>query len=198
MTPTAARSALLLSALAGGLVLACPAAAEPSAVGTYTFTAEDGESATWNLTPCVGNTPGCVRVSETGNSKRAPWSGEAHYSVGSWILFVQQSDAILCDDGTSAPGQNTYSWDNATLSGNVSIFNAGACGAEPGSLSIPFRLAKTGSVPAPVDAAPPAPAAPAAPDAAEAAPAAPAGPVAETAPPPPPPAPLAAESPVGS
>ena len=105
-----------------------------------------------------------MRVAEFGNSKRAPWSGEAHAAVGSWILFVNQPDAILCGDGTSAPGRNTYSWDAVTLAGNVSIITHGECGAKPGSLSSPFRLTKTGSPAqypsAPADAAPPTPASP--------------------------------------
>lgn len=157
-TAVSAWGALVVS----GSVLASPAIAAPPAtlttVGTYTFDAEDGETATWTLTACPGDPPGCVRVFESGNPKRASWNGEAHYSVGSWILFVQQSDAILCEDGTTVPGRNTYSWNNVTLSGNVSILTRGACGKEPGNLSIPFTLAKTGPAPMP-DSAPASPAA---------------------------------------
>lgn len=162
MKPTAI--ALMSAVLIGGVVAASPAAADdPTVMGTYTFEAEDGESATWILTPCAGDAPGCARVAEAGNSKRVPWAGEAHYSVGSWILWVQQPDAILCEDGSAVPGRNTYAWDNATLAGSVSILSNGACGAEPESLSIPFRLTKTGTGPvqyptAPIDAQPLAPA----------------------------------------
>lgn len=187
--------AVILTALVlGGAVAASPVAtADPSVVGTYTFEAEDGETATWNMTACPGDAPGCVRIFESGNPKRASWNGEAHYSVGSWILFVQQADAILCEDGTSAPGRNTYSWDNATLSGNVSIMTGGACGGDSKNLAIPFRLAKTGSVPAPPPAAP-APVAPVNVAPAAPAPGAPAGPVSEPVPPPPPATLLPAES----
>lgn len=181
------KSAVVASALiVGGLTLATASAAaadEPSPNGTYTFEAEDGEHATWNLVSCPDDPPGCVRVAEFGNSKRAPWSGDAHYTVGSWILLVGQSDAILCADGTTVPGQNTYSWDNATLSGNVSILSNGACGSEAKSLSIPFRLTRNG--PAPV-AVPPA-----------GAPQPPGQPAAQETPPPPA-APLPAESAAGS
>ena len=147
--------ALALGALVvGGAALATPAAADQSAVGTYSFEAENGETATWNVTACPGDAPGCVRVFESGNPKHASWNGEARYSVGSWFMFVQQSDAILCEDGSSVPGRSTYSWDNATLAGNVSVFTGGACGAEPRTVAIPFRLAKTGAVPAPAAPAP--------------------------------------------
>ena len=166
----AAASALVLA----GVATASPAtAAEPSVFGTYTLEAEDGESATWNLAPCAVDGPGCVRVSETGNTNRAPWSADAHLSVGSWIMFVPQPDAIRCEDGTPVPGVNTYSWDAAALTGSASILSRGACGTEPASISIPFTLTKTGSGPvqyptAPIDVEPlvlipPAVAAPAAP-----------------------------------
>lgn len=162
------------------------AAADADAVGTYTLEAKDGESATWTVTPCAGNGPGCIRVSETGNSERAPWSADAHLSVGSWIMFVPQPDAIRCEDGTAVAGVNTYSWNATTLTGSASILSKGACGTEPASISIPFTLTKTGSGPvqfptAPIDVEPLVP-----------------EPAPQLAPAPNPPAgPLPAESPVG-
>jgi hypothetical protein len=192
---------------AAGVASAAPAAADSEVFGTYAFAAEDGENATWTLTPCADDAPGCVRVSETGNSKRIPWSGDAHWSVGSLILFVQQPDAILCEDGTSAPGKNTYSWDGSSLAGSASLLTNGACGTEAASLSIPFTLTRLGAAaaqrPAPPAAVPPAavppaavaPAAPSAPQDAAPAPAAPlaaestAGPAGTPPAPVPPPAP---------
>lgn len=183
----AAAAGLALGSVAGvPATLAPAAAADPDVMGTYTFEAEDGESATWTLAPCAGNGAGCVRVSETGNSKRAPWSADARRSVGSWIMFVSQPDAILCKDGTAVPGVNTYSWDGVALSGSASILSKGACGTEPASISIPFTLTKTGSGPvqypsAPIEVEPLVP-----------------GPQPTAAPvaPPPPTGPLPAESPV--
>lgn len=157
--PALALTALALTAavLAGGP--ASPsAAADPNAadsvMGSYTFEAKDRESATWTLTPCPGNNTGCVRVSETGNAKRAPWSADAHLTVGSWIMFAAQPDAILCEDGTAVPGVNTYSWDAVELTGSASILSKGACGTEPASISIPFTLTKTGAGPAQLPTAP--------------------------------------------
>jgi hypothetical protein len=162
-TPAAVTGAIFLAALA----TASPAAAAgPDVMGAYTFEAEGGESGIWTMTPCAADSPGCVRVSETGNSKRAPWSAEARLSVGSWIMLVSQPDAILCEDGTAVPGVNTYAWDAATLSGSASILSKGACGTEPASISIPFTLSKTGGPvqypSAPVDVEPLAPNLPAA------------------------------------
>lgn len=119
--------------------------ADPNALGTYTFEGEDGESATWIVTPCVQDSLHCVNVAETGNEMRRPWNANAYWAVGSWTIFVDQPDAILCNDGGSEPGRNTYSWNADSLEGNVSIFNgAGACGSEPSVLNIPFALTKTG------------------------------------------------------
>jgi hypothetical protein len=141
-----------------GVALAGPAnAADPHALGTYTFEGEDGESATWTVTPCADDTDHCVRVSETGNSMRAPWSANAYWNVGSWILFVDQPDAILCHDGSKVPGRNNYSWDATNLSGYVSIFSGGACNAPAESLAIPFKLTKSGSGPIQYPTAPPPP-----------------------------------------
>lgn len=172
------------TALAFAGPVAPTSAADPDLAGTYAFSAEDGESATWTLAPCGDNAPGCVRVSESGNPKRAPWSADAHFSVGSWILFVQQGDAILCEDGSSAPGVNTYSWDSAGLAGSASILTNGACGGEPKSLSIPFTLTRVGP------GAPTVPVAPA--ELPPAAPAPAAAPLAPPAPQPPAPAPMPA------
>ncbi len=152
MRLTRAATAAVLAGVSLGL--AGPAGAEvvgptvdPGAVGTFTFESEAGESATWTVTPCPDDTDRCVQVAETGNAKRAPWNANAYWTVGSWILFVEQSDAILCNDGSSAPGRNNYSWDATNLNGYASIFSSGACDVEPQSLAIPFALTKTGGAP---------------------------------------------------
>lgn len=119
--------------------------ADPNALGTYTFEAADGEVATWTVTPCAEDSLHCVHVDSTGNRQRGPWNANAYWTVGSWILFVEQPDAILCNDGGTAPGNNNYSWDATSLNGYASIFNGGgACGSEPSGLAIPFTLTKTG------------------------------------------------------
>lgn len=136
--------------LGGGLGLAAPAhAADPNALGTYTFEAEDGESATWTVTPCSDpDDDHCVFVQSTGTSKHAPWAANAYWTVGSWILFVNQPDAISCGDGGSVPGVNNYSWDADALTGYASINTVeGDCGAAAESVAIPFTLTKTGSGP---------------------------------------------------
>ena len=141
------RAAVASVVIAGGfgLGLAGPAIADPNPLGTYTFEGADGEMATWTLAPCADPADNCVQVSETGNAKRAPWTGTAYVTVGSWIMFVDQPDAILCSDGSSVPGVNNYSWDATSLAGYVSINTPGACGEGASSLAIPFQLTPTGS-----------------------------------------------------
>lgn len=141
-TRLAAASVLLTGGV--GLIIAGSVEADPGSLGGYTFEAGDGESATWNLTPCLEPADNCVQVAETGSAKRAPWTGTAYVTVGSWIMFVNQPDAILCDDGSSVPGVNNYSWSGANLSGYASINTAGVCGKPPESLAIPFQLTRSG------------------------------------------------------
>ena len=132
-----------------GVGLAIPANADAHALGTYTFEAEDGESATWTITPCGDpDDDHCVFVQSSGSSKHGAWAGNAYWTVGSWILFVNQPDAIVCGDGSSIAGRNNYSWDATHLTGYASINTAdGDCGAGPESVAIPFTLTKTGSGP---------------------------------------------------
>ena len=140
------RAAVASVVIAGGLGvgLAGPASADPNPLGTYTFEAADGEKATWVLAPCADPADNCVQVSETGNAMRAPWTGTAYVTVGSWIMFVNQPDAILCSDGSSVPGVNNYSWSADSLAGYASINTPGACGEGPSSLALPFQLTRSG------------------------------------------------------
>jgi hypothetical protein len=158
MNPTHAAAAVLFAG-AAALGLAAPALADtapsgpladPTALGTFTFEGEDGETAQWTVTPCAEDSVHCVRVASSGNAERAPWSSNAYWTVGSWILFVEQPDAVRCADGTTAPGNNNYSWDGGSLNGYASI-NTSACG-EAESIAIPFTLTKTGEPPRMPDA----------------------------------------------
>lgn len=161
MNLTHAATAAVLAGVTLGL--AAPASANETvsmpkadlnALGTYTFEGEDGQSATWTVTPCADDNFNCVNVAEAGNSSRAPWSANAYRSVGYWILFVGQPDAVLCADGAAAPGLNNYSWDSAGLTGYTSISDASGCGTPPENLAIPFALTKTGSGPVQLPDAP--------------------------------------------
>ncbi len=119
-------------------------AADPNAVGNYQFQAGT-VTADWTATPCVNDDDHCVHISSAGWKGQQPWNGDAFWSVGSWILFVDQPDAITCNDGSMHPGRMTYSWDAATLTGWASIFNGGVCGGKPQTIAAPFTLTRLGA-----------------------------------------------------
>ncbi|AQT78704.1 hypothetical protein B1R94_04740 [Mycolicibacterium litorale] len=118
-------------------------AADPNAVGSYDFNVGT-LSTTWTATPCINDDDHCIHVSAGSLNGQAPWAADAFWSVGSWILFADQPDAITCDDGTKHPGRMSYSWDAATLKGWASIYNNGVCGTKPYTMAAPFTLTKLG------------------------------------------------------
>jgi hypothetical protein len=116
--------------------------------GTYTINTDDGNAATWVVTPCDGDFGQqpfvqCVHVTETGGAGEQ-WEADAHWQVGWWTTFVERPDAIVCDDGRTFPGSVGYSWDAATLSGWVSGYYRGVCEGPRGNIAAPFALTKTG------------------------------------------------------
>jgi hypothetical protein len=126
----------------GAVGFASPAWADDVS-GTYTIDYGRGNTATWTVTPCDGESfiP-CARVAESG-APLAPWSAQAALSVGSWTLFVDRPDAIPCNDGSNHAGRATYSWNAVTLSGSVSVYDDKVCGDEAHTLYAPFTLTKT-------------------------------------------------------
>lgn len=156
MNLTWAKSASVVFAGVAVAGLASPvSAAGVDAGGTYAFATDKGEEATWVVTACQDDSPSCIQVAETGNASRQPWRGTAYLSVGSWIMFVDQPDAITCDDGTVFPGRTSYAWDAVKLSGWASVHDNGFCGNDPKTLATPFTLTKLGAAEAPGPAGPP-------------------------------------------
>ena len=90
------------------------------------------------------------------------WSAEAHWQVGSWIMFVDEPAAVVCDDGTEHNMRVNYSWDAAADSGSRSFLDTGICDGEAQSVSAPYTLTRLGPPPAPppVEVPPPPPLAP--------------------------------------
>ena len=126
----------------GAVGFASPAWADDFS-GTYKADYGHGNTSTWTVTPCDGESfiP-CAHVAESG-SPLAPWNADAALSVGSWTLFVDRPDAIPCSDGSSHPGRATYSWNAVTLSGSVSVYDNKVCGDKARTLYAPFTLTKT-------------------------------------------------------
>jgi len=154
MKPTLIATSSIVAMGVAAAGLAGPArAADPNALGTYTVTVAEQLTGTWVATPCVDDTEHCIHVTNSGIGKQQPWEADAFWSVGSWIMFVDEPDAIGCDDGTTHPGKMTYSWDAAKMAGYASIFNNGICGGKPATLYAPFTLTKLGGAEVPPPAA---------------------------------------------
>ncbi len=123
---------------------ASPASADDFS-GTYTI--DYGEdTATWTVIPCENDEQPfvqCVHVSESG-SQLAPWQADAHWSVGSWSLFAERPDVLVCGDESKHPARATYALDATTLEGWISIFDNKVCGDEPRTLYAPITVTKTG------------------------------------------------------
>ena len=146
----AAAAVLLAGSVALGTAtpaLAQEEPADPNAPGTYTFEAANGEKAQWTITACGDDAVHCVHVVSSGSDKRAPWNANAYWTVGSWLVVVQQPDAILCPNGDTRPGSNNYSWDDTALTGYASVNVNGECGGNAQSVAIPFTLTRTGQPP---------------------------------------------------
>jgi hypothetical protein len=131
---------VIFAALAVGF--ASPASADDFS-GTYKID-YGGDTATWTVTPCDDEAfVSCVHVAESG-SKLAPWQSDAFWSVGSWSLFAERPDVLVCSDGTNHPARATYALDAVTLTGNISIFDNKVCSDEARTLYAPITLTKTG------------------------------------------------------
>ena len=111
--------------------------------GTYTVNGGGAYAGTWVITSCgTDSFIPCAHVSQSGGVNQ-PWLGDAQLSVGYWTIFADRPDAIVCPDGSTHPGQATYSWNAATLSGSVSVYSNGECGSPPKTLAAPITLTRT-------------------------------------------------------
>lgn len=112
------------------LASACPAWAEDFG-GTYSLklVGATGGNASWSANSTCLPAGGCVAhiVSSTG------WSGDAHLAAGHWTMTVDRRDGQSCPDGSRHSESQTWSWDPATLSGQVSgvSFDPIACPEGP-------------------------------------------------------------------
>ena len=164
MRPTPIASAAVAASLAA-VGLAGPAFATDeitqNAVGTYEFEGKSVGKRIWTATPCADDAPQCIRVTEYAADDVAQanpnWSGNAHWQVGSWIMFVVVPNAIECEDGTEHDFRVNYSWDAVENTGQRSFNDPGICDDEAATIANPFTLSKMGPPPPslPADVLPP-------------------------------------------
>ncbi len=130
-------------------------------VGTYELEVKSLGPFTWVASPCEGDAPQCVQIEEfdVDDVARANphWRGNAHWQVGSWILFVVVPNAIECEDGTEHDFRVNYSWDAVEDTGWRSFNDPGICGGEPETVAKPFTLTRLGPPPLPLPGGVPLP-----------------------------------------
>ena len=135
------------------------AVCEPALNGTYTafsdgqwaqtrdsYHDETSVTSTWNITSMCTDYQDCTgRVTTTSG-----WSADALCSGGMWTVKRQLDNWETCEDGTTAPGQQTYLF-NTDLTDPVNfagwdktIGPSGACGKNQWlTITMPFRLTPT-------------------------------------------------------
>ncbi|MCH9734176.1 MAG: hypothetical protein K0U78_06430, partial [Actinomycetia bacterium] len=130
-------------------------------VGTYELEVKSLGTFTWVVSPCEGDAPQCVQIEEfdVDDVARANphWRGNAHWQVGSWIMFVVVPNAIECEDGTGHDFRVNYSWDAVEDTGWRSFNDPGICGGDPETVALPFKLTRQGPPPLPLPGGAPLP-----------------------------------------
>lgn len=138
------------SALVGLLAVAlAPVARAAMPFGNYDLRVEgryDFHSWVWAITACPDG--GCVHVNAIARpvAKAFPYVGDARLVDGRFVLTVDVPDGLRCDDiyyGPTVPTHDVYTWDAATLAGELrSSFDSGCHGAPAGSYTYPFTLSR--------------------------------------------------------
>jgi hypothetical protein len=136
-----------------------PARADQVMEGIYTYT-QGNVVAEWTIYPSCVPTVGDLRVNmELPVACRlhvapAPVDvvngGDARLTGGVWEFSTSKKDGLECADGTTAPIQETYKFDDATMTGTRSVIHNAVCGLEPTITNIPFTLAYNRPLPLPV------------------------------------------------
>ncbi|MEW5808736.1 MAG: hypothetical protein AB1925_04710 [Actinomycetota bacterium] len=150
-----------MSAAFTGVYVAAPAAsasADTVPQGIYSYSASNGETATWEIwpscVPIVGDLRepldlpiGCslnIKAS-TGRSGRAKLSGDQ------WLFIDDNYMGITCPDGTTASVLTTYRFDGTTLHGEVSVSHGRSCeSSQPNLTKDTFTLTYTAPLAVPV------------------------------------------------
>lgn len=133
-------------ALATAALTVAPTAHADMIIGNYRVDTnrDPGHSWIWALSPCVPKVPGCLTVQAVPqpNGQAAPWKTDAHLANGRYTMVVDVPDGVRCVV-QFFPSHDVYSWDEATLAGQVvSTFDTGCGGAPGGTATYPFSLVR--------------------------------------------------------
>jgi hypothetical protein len=149
--------------------IAAPASADQPMEGVYSYHADGAPPALWTIFPICVPTVGDLReplelpvactlhvASATDNKttyelNALNWGGDAKLTGGQWTVITSNTDGFLCPDGSTAPSQDTYKFDDVTLTGVHTLANVAQCGVQPGMKQIPFTLKYEQPLSNPVD-----------------------------------------------
>jgi hypothetical protein len=143
------------------LGLAGPANAEQVMEGTYSYNQGDLHEE-WTIYPSCVPTVGDLRENlelpvacrlHVAPSSAKVSGGDARLAGGQWMFSTNIKDGMPCPDGGTAPIQETYEFDDVTMTGTRSVSNSRACNGqvEPKVVISPFTLAFARPLPIPVE-----------------------------------------------
>lgn len=156
----AAATALTIACASGlNTWTAAPAQAEPVMQGVYNYLQEGLGHETWSIYPSCVPTVGDLReplelavacrlhVETTRGTK----GGDARLAGGQWVYSTDVLEGLQCADGTWAKTNETYKFDDVSLTGTRSVSNNADCGLAPAVHTFPFTLKYDRPLPIPVD-----------------------------------------------
>jgi hypothetical protein len=167
---TIARVVGIAVILAGAaLASASPSSADQVMEGKYRFNAPGLPPATWTIYPICVPTVGDLRVPlelpvactlkvTSATAKKTTfelnslnWGGDARLSGGQWKIITNKTEGFLCPDGSRAPTNDIYAFDDVTLTGTHTSTHNTVCGVQPSMTKTPFTLTFDQPLPIPVD-----------------------------------------------
>jgi hypothetical protein len=158
---TIARLLAVAAVLTGSaLGFAGPANADQVMEGTYTYTQGDVH-AEWTIYPSCVPTVGDLRDNlelpvacrlHVAPSSAAVRGGDARLTGGQWMFSTSVKDGMTCPNGDPAPIQETYEFDDVSMTGTRSVSNNIVCDGEVGPKIVvsSFALAFARPLPIPV------------------------------------------------
>jgi hypothetical protein len=132
------------------LGFAGPARADQVMQGVYTYTQGD-VVADWTIfpscVPTVGDLrdnldlPVACRLHVTPTPATKVSGGDARLTGGVWEFSTVKADGMTCADGSTAPIQETYEFDDLTMAGTRTVAHNDVCGLPAELTKYPFTLA---------------------------------------------------------
>ena len=136
--------AIATTALTAAAAVLAPPAHAMMALGNYDVLTNRYTMASWAwfISACQPATPDCLRISAIPRLKfYAYYDGYAHLADGRYTLNVDVDDGLECLPGYAMPTHETWTWDEASLAGNIeSDYDVGCFNGPPGSQSWTFAL----------------------------------------------------------